>query len=84
VFPELTQKENCLQPKPHDMNPIPNRVVIYPKDVSNITGLRQRAAGKLLAVIRQKLGKHPSAFVTVKEFAAHTGISEEMLTAFLV
>ena len=66
------------------MNPIPNRVVIYTKDVSNITGLRQRAAGKLLAAIRQKLGKPPSAFVTVQEFAAHTGISEETLTIFLV
>ncbi|HEV7332734.1 MAG TPA: hypothetical protein VGN63_16970 [Flavisolibacter sp.] len=66
------------------MHPIPNRVVIYPKDVCNITGLRKRAAGKLLAAIRQKLGKHPSAFVTVQEFAAHTGISEETLTIFLV
>ncbi len=66
------------------MKTIPHRVVIYPKDICNITGLRQRAAGRLLAAIRQKLGKDPSAFVTVREFAAHTGISEETLSAFLV
>lgn len=59
-------------------------VLSHVLDVCNITGLRQRAAGKLLAAIRRKLGKHPSAFVTVQEFAAHTGISEETLTAFLV
>lgn len=66
------------------MNPIPNRVVIYAKDVCNITGLRQRAAGRLLSAIRQKLGKDRSAFVTVKEFAAYTGIGEEALRDFLL
>lgn len=66
------------------MKTIPTRVVIYTKDVCNITGLRPRAAGKLLAAIREKLGKDRSAFVTVEEFAAYTGIREEAIQPFLL
>lgn len=66
------------------MAAIPPRVVIYTKDVSNITGLRRRAAGRLLTTIRQKLGKEPNAFVTVQEFAACTGISQDVIQPFLV
>jgi len=65
------------------MNPLPNRVVVYTKDVSNITGLRPRAARKLLCLIRQKLQKDPGAFVTTEEFSLHTGIREEVIHAFL-
>ena len=57
------------------MNTVPNRVVIYPKDVANIIGLRQRAAAKLFAAIRQKGGKERSAFVTLQEFAVFPGSS---------
>lgn len=66
------------------MNPIPNRVVIYSKDVSNITGLGPRSARKLLFSIRKSLNKPKTAFVTVQEFASYTGIGEETLRAFLV
>ncbi len=66
------------------MNTIPNRVVIYTKDVANITGLRRRTAAKLLVAIRQKLGKERSAFITVQEFATCTGISEEAIRPFLL
>lgn len=65
------------------MKTIPNRVVIYAKDVANITGLRQRASGKLLAAIRDKFGKSRSAFVTVQEFSTYTGINEEAIQPFL-
>ena len=66
------------------MNTVPNRVVIYTKDVCNITGLRQRAARRLLTLIRRQLGKHRGAFVTSREFATFTGIPEEVVQAFLV
>jgi hypothetical protein len=36
---------------------IPLRLVIYPKDVENITGRRDRTARKLLQKIREALGK---------------------------
>lgn len=65
------------------MNTVPNRVVVYAKDVANITGLRPRASRKLLCIIRQKLGKQPPAFITADDFAAYTGIREEIVRSFL-
>jgi hypothetical protein len=36
---------------------IPNRIVIYAKDIMNITGRKERAARKLLARIKNKYKK---------------------------
>jgi hypothetical protein len=36
---------------------IPNRIVIYAKDIKNITGRKERAARKLIAKIRKKYKK---------------------------
>ena len=65
------------------MKTFPHRIVIYPKDVTNITGMRQRTAGKLLNMIRQENGKSRSAFVTLYEFARFTEIDEEYIRPFL-
>ena len=69
------------------MNPvhskIPLRVVIYPKDVQNITGLGDRAARKLIQKIKTGLGKSKSMFLTVHEFSLCTGIPEELIRDFL-
>lgn len=81
---EPEEKERGPKQTVNPMNPMPNRVVVYAKDVSNITGLRRRAAAKLLANVRCKFGKEPSAFVTVSEFAAATGIAEEVIRPFLI
>jgi len=62
---------------------IPLRVVLYPKDVENITGRSPRTARKLLQKIRQALGKSSEEFITVKEFCAFTGIDEELIKDFL-
>jgi len=62
---------------------IPLRVVIYVRDVENITGLRPRTAQKLLKTIRDKLGKPSTAFITVKDFVAYTGIEEDLVKEFL-
>jgi hypothetical protein len=61
----------------------PLRVVLYPKDVENITGRSDRTARKLLQNIRVALGKPPSSFVTIKEFSAFYGIDEELIYDFL-
>ena len=61
----------------------PVRVVLYPKDVENITGRRGRTARKLLQKIRQALGKSKNDFITVKEFCLFTGIDEELVKDFL-
>jgi hypothetical protein len=52
-------------------------MVIYPKDVETLTGRSLRTAQILLQQIRQKLGKGKKDFITVQEFAHHTGFSEE-------
>ncbi|XVJ66820.1 MAG: hypothetical protein HEQ40_11900 [Lacibacter sp.] len=61
----------------------PARVVIYPKDVENITGRRGRTARKLLQKIRDALGKSKNDFITIKEFCLFTGIDEDLVKDFL-
>jgi archaellum biogenesis ATPase FlaH len=63
---------------------VPNRIVIYPKDVQNITGKRERTARKLLSDIRKKLGKLKSEFITIDEFCSHTGLNKEQVQEFLL
>jgi len=63
---------------------VPNRICVYPKDVQNITGKRERTARKLISDIRQSLGKKKNEFVTIQEFCKHTGLKEADVTRFLV
>jgi hypothetical protein len=60
------------------------RIVIYAKDVMNITGLRDRAARALLARIRKKYGKRKGEFISVYEFCQFTGLQVEQVRPFLV
>ena len=61
---------------------IPNRIVIYAKDVMNITGRKERAARKLIAKIRKKYNKENGTFIFVKEFCLFTGLEESLVTDF--
>jgi hypothetical protein len=63
---------------------IPNRIVIYAKDVMNITGRKERAARKLLARIRKKYQKGRGAFISIDEFCGYTGLKEEKVAGFLI
>jgi len=63
---------------------IPNRIVIYAKDIMNITGRRERAARKLLAQIRKKYKKRRGEFISIDEFCQFTGLKEEKVSLFLV
>lgn len=65
------------------MKPLPTRLVIYPKDVENITGRRGRTTRRLLQKIRDALGKQPHEFITIQEFSLFTGINEELIKDFL-
>jgi hypothetical protein len=69
---------------PHLPQKIPARIVIYAKDVQNITGRRERTARRILAQIRNRFDKQPHEFVTVKEFCQFTGIKEEEISKYLV
>ena len=62
---------------------VPNRIVIYPKDVQNITGRKERAARKLISDIRQELGKTKQEFVTIHDFCDYTGLPKEEIEHFL-
>ena len=64
-------------------NRIPTRVVLYPKDVENITGRRGSTARKLIQKIRDALGKSKDEFITIKKFSLFTGIEEELIKDFL-
>jgi len=63
---------------------IPNRIVIYAKDIMNITGRKERAARKLLARIRKKYNKKKGDFLTITEFCEFTGIDKELVKSFLI
>ena len=76
----LTQNIGTMSTTPNRM---PLRVVLYPKDVENITGRGGRTCRKLLQKIKQACGKSKEEFVTVKEFCAFTGIDEELVKDFL-
>ena len=63
---------------------MPRRIVIYAKDVENITGRKTRAARKLLLRIREQNNKPKEAFVTVNEFCRYTGMCVEEVREFLL
>ncbi|MGB4844928.1 MAG: hypothetical protein WBP16_10715 [Ferruginibacter sp.] len=62
---------------------IPNRIVIYAKDIMNITGRKERAARKLLARIRKQYKKNTGEFISIDEFCEFTSLKKESVTEFL-
>ena len=65
------------------MNTTPNRIVIYPKDVSRITGMQPDTARKLLSRIRKKFKKKKRALISIAEFCQYMGFREEWVSPFL-
>jgi hypothetical protein len=63
--------------------PYPPRLVIYAKDVMNITGQSDRSARRVLERIRRHYGKEKTALVTVEEFCRYTGLEEAFVRPFL-
>lgn len=53
------------------------RICIYPKDVSIILGKSLQQSRRILALIRDCYGKDQHQYVSIKEFAAYTGLDEE-------
>jgi len=54
-----------------------NRLCIYPKDITLITGKGIRHAQKLLRTIRTALDKEAHQAVSIADFAAYMGLDEE-------
>jgi hypothetical protein len=54
-----------------------SRLIIYPKDVSSITGKNYRTSWLLLNKIKTYYGKKDHQPVTVLEFCEYMGIGED-------
>ena len=61
----------------------PNRIVIFAKDIMNISGRKKRAARKLLAKIKKKYKKGRGDFISVDEFCDFTSLKKESVREFL-
>jgi hypothetical protein len=53
------------------------QILIYAKDISNITGRKERTARKILAQIRRQYNNKPWDLITIYELCEHTGLKEE-------
>ena len=58
---------------------VPRRIVVYAKDVMNMTGRKERAAQLLLQRIRERFKKSKDAYVSVREFSLYTGLDEDLV-----
>ncbi len=65
------------------MKTLPPRIIIYPKDIVNITGRSEQTARRIIRKVRQAFGKSPDEFVTIQEFCAVYGIEEKFVKDFL-
>lgn len=59
------------------------RICIYAKDIQRITGKSEKTGYRILDNIRQRLGKKPHQFVTIKEFAEFAGFHPEEVKEFI-
>ncbi len=57
-----------------------NRLCIYAKDISIITGKGIRSSQKMLKEIKLKLNKKSHQYVSLQEFADYVGINVEDVT----
>lgn len=60
-----------------------SRIVIYPKDIQQITGRSEWYGRRIIAKIKEQQGKEKEQLVTVKEFSEFIGILEEEVASFL-
>lgn len=65
------------------MSAVPYRIVIYAKDIMNMTGCSSRTARRKLAEIRKKFHKKPGTYVSIEEFCSFTGLPEARVAPFL-
>ena len=65
------------------MKTLPKRIIVYTKDVVNITGKKERTARNLLARIRKANNKSKTDLVTIEEFCAFTRLRPEHVITFL-
>lgn len=55
---------------------IPKRIVLYPRDVENLTGRKGRTARAILQKVREYFGKPKNTPVTVREYCSFMYLDE--------
>jgi hypothetical protein len=63
---------------------IPHRIIIYSKDIENITGRNSRTARRFIKNIRLATGKTNQQPITIYDFCIYTGMDEELVKDYLV
>jgi hypothetical protein len=55
------------------------RIIIYPKDISIITGKSERYGRSTINKIKKELGKQDHQSITFKEYSEYSGIDLELI-----
>ncbi len=55
---------------------IPKRIILYPRDIENLTGRKGRTARAILQKIREHFGKPKNAPVSIREFCSFMCLDE--------
>lgn len=63
---------------------IPKRIIIYAKDIQNITGRSERSARALLQRIKMYCNKQKGQCITVSDFCTYMGLRIEDIDKFLI
>ena len=61
----------------------PKRITIFSQDIERLTGWSPRSARRLLQEIREYMGKGENEILTVTEFCAYTGLTEEQVRPYM-
>ena len=62
---------------------VPQRMVIYTKDIQNMFGKSDRSARILMQKLRKMFGKSQWQYISVAEFCEYTGLNEEEVREYL-
>jgi hypothetical protein len=65
------------------MTTIPGLIIIYPKDIVNITGRKERTARDMLSRLRKHLGKQQKDLITFEEFCTFYKLDPATIKPFL-
>jgi hypothetical protein len=65
------------------MNKKPNRIMVYPRDIQNITGKKPRTATRIYNQIKGHYGKMKNDLLTVMEVCDYWKLNIETVKAFL-
>ncbi len=66
------------------VNKVHTRIVIYAKDIMNITGRGERTARQMMADIKKKFDRTSRGGINIDDFCSYTGFKQETVRASLI